>query len=260
MSRVQRLAGPAGRQGPFVPVGDTNQDKKWAFLSRVESAAGTKGSLFVPGGASTRDKKATDVSLPIFSKSLAPLLSFLSLFSLYTLSSSSRPLISFFSPSDPLHASPSLSFLTPSLPRLPPSPARAGFSGPPLPVGPASRRRVRVRPPPAREARSRRGRVRAAEPPPPQCEAGSHGQAPAGTGAGRKGAASPGGRRPGTACSRSGGRRGKGRRAAPRRGLLQREVQLGSAGGGPAWPPPAGGAARPGGRRATRPLRLWFFF
>src|SRR6185437_9515283 len=27
LSRVQRLAGPAGGRGPFVPVGDTNRDK-----------------------------------------------------------------------------------------------------------------------------------------------------------------------------------------------------------------------------------------
>src|SRR6185437_10548850 len=31
LSRVQRLAGPAGGQGPFVPVGDTNRDKMGAF-------------------------------------------------------------------------------------------------------------------------------------------------------------------------------------------------------------------------------------
>ena len=31
LSRVQRLAGPGGRQGPFVPVGDTNRDKRVAF-------------------------------------------------------------------------------------------------------------------------------------------------------------------------------------------------------------------------------------
>ena len=31
LSRVQRLAGPAGGQGSFVPVGDTNRDKRGAF-------------------------------------------------------------------------------------------------------------------------------------------------------------------------------------------------------------------------------------
>ena len=31
LSRVQRLAGPAGGQGPFVPVGGTNRDKRVAF-------------------------------------------------------------------------------------------------------------------------------------------------------------------------------------------------------------------------------------
>ena len=31
LSRVQRLAGPVGGQGPFVPVGGTNRDKRGAF-------------------------------------------------------------------------------------------------------------------------------------------------------------------------------------------------------------------------------------
>ena len=31
LSRVQRLAGPAGGQGPFVPVGTTNRDKRTPF-------------------------------------------------------------------------------------------------------------------------------------------------------------------------------------------------------------------------------------
>jgi len=49
LSRVQRLAGPAGGQGPFVPVGDTNRDKRgafcpgWCLLSRLEPPTGTKG-------------------------------------------------------------------------------------------------------------------------------------------------------------------------------------------------------------------------
>jgi len=164
----------------------------------VEPPPGTKGDLLSRVETPPGTKEATDVSLPIFSKSLAPLLSFLSLSSLslpYLLPPA--PLISFFSPSDPLHASASLSFLTPSLPRLPPSPAQAGFSGPPLPVGPASRRRVRVRPPPAREARSRRGRVRAAQA--RQVPAGGAPARPAPDPAG--GAAKAGGRRPGAACS-----------------------------------------------------------
>ena len=87
MSRVQRLAGPAVGQRPFVPVGDTNRDKRGAFypgwwlqpgqkapfLSRLVSPTGTKGphSLlsrldpptgikspsFVSVGVSNRDKR-----------------------------------------------------------------------------------------------------------------------------------------------------------------------------------------------------------
>src|SRR6185312_7358066 len=43
LSRVQRLAGPAGGQGPFVPV---------------EPPTRTKGPPFVPVGGSTRDKRS----------------------------------------------------------------------------------------------------------------------------------------------------------------------------------------------------------
>src|SRR6185312_15967063 len=80
LSRVQRLAGPAGGQGPFVPVGDTNRDKRGTFcpgwwfqpgrlvvptgtkgprrlLSRLQPPTGTKVPPFVPVGASNRDTR-----------------------------------------------------------------------------------------------------------------------------------------------------------------------------------------------------------
>ena len=87
MSRIQRLAGPAGdssllfrlepptgtKSPPFVPVGGSNQDKRPAqhfvpveatnrdksppFLSRLVPPTGTKGPPFIPVGASNRDKR-----------------------------------------------------------------------------------------------------------------------------------------------------------------------------------------------------------
>ena len=68
LSRVQRLAGPGGGQGTFVPVGGTNRDKRVAFypgwwlhprslLSRLEPPTGIKGPPFVPVGISNRDKR-----------------------------------------------------------------------------------------------------------------------------------------------------------------------------------------------------------
>jgi hypothetical protein len=61
LSRIQRLAGPAGGQGPFVPVVATNRDKRgglssWLvaptriksradLLSQLEPPTGTKGGL-----------------------------------------------------------------------------------------------------------------------------------------------------------------------------------------------------------------------
>ena len=81
LSRVQRLAGPAGGQGPFVPVGSTNRDKRgikpgqkvrvafcpgWnhqpgqkdPLLSRLVSPTGTKGlgPPADPASRWTRDK------------------------------------------------------------------------------------------------------------------------------------------------------------------------------------------------------------
>ena len=44
LSRVQRLAGPTGGQGPFIPVGGSNRDKRPA-------------QPFVPVGSTNRDKK-----------------------------------------------------------------------------------------------------------------------------------------------------------------------------------------------------------
>ena len=71
MSFLSRVVAPTETKDPV------------AFLSRVEPPPGTKGSLFVPGGASARGKKRpTSPSLPIFSKSLAPPLIYLPLLSL----------------------------------------------------------------------------------------------------------------------------------------------------------------------------------
>src|SRR6185437_6323979 len=56
LSRVQRLAGPAGGQGPFVPVGGTNRDKRVAFYPGWWLQLGQKPS-FVPVGVSNRDKR-----------------------------------------------------------------------------------------------------------------------------------------------------------------------------------------------------------
>ena len=64
LSRVQRLAWPAGGHGPFVPGGTTNRDKRppfcpgwWLhpgqkvqpFLSRLITPTRTKGRPFYPG-------------------------------------------------------------------------------------------------------------------------------------------------------------------------------------------------------------------
>ena len=42
LSRVQRLAGPEGGQGHFVPVGGTNPDKRFPLLSRLVTPTRTK--------------------------------------------------------------------------------------------------------------------------------------------------------------------------------------------------------------------------
>ena len=71
LSRVQRLAGPAGGQGPFVSVGGTNRDKRVAFypgwwlqpgqkapvlpLARLAVGPGTKAN-YCPGPKGCRDK------------------------------------------------------------------------------------------------------------------------------------------------------------------------------------------------------------
>ena len=48
LSRVQRLAGPAGGQGPFVPVGGTNRDKRVAS-NRDKRVAFYPGWWLQPG-------------------------------------------------------------------------------------------------------------------------------------------------------------------------------------------------------------------
>ena len=90
LSRVQRQAGPAGRQRSFIPVVDTNRNKKgafclgwwlqprqktpWPFCPGWSHHPGQKGA-FYPGWSQHPGQKATDVSpcRSIFSKSLAPL-------------------------------------------------------------------------------------------------------------------------------------------------------------------------------------------
>ena len=127
LSRVQRLAGPAGGYGPFVPVGGTNRDKNGAFcpgwcLQPEQKAArtfcpgwwlqpGLKGT-FNPGWSLQPGQKAFH-ALFIFT---APLLSVSS--------------ISFFSPST---SPPSEVFSPPTLSSLRSVPPRRGR-------GPASRR------------------------------------------------------------------------------------------------------------------------
>ena len=131
MSRVQRLAGPAGRQGPFVPVGGTNRDKRGAFYPGWWLQPGQKlRGPFVPVGDTNRDKRPPFCPGPnnrpgqkrrpaspsqYFSKSLAPLLSFLSISSLYLY------LISFLPPPFLSGAAPPFSPHS-----LRPGPARAG--------------------------------------------------------------------------------------------------------------------------------------
>ena len=75
LSRVQRLAGPAGETGPFVPVGGTNPDKRSPFcpgwwlhpgqkvqplLSRLVVPTGIKGP-FCPGCVTNPDKRPLHV-------------------------------------------------------------------------------------------------------------------------------------------------------------------------------------------------------
>jgi len=58
LSRVQRLAGPAGGQGPFVLVGGTNRDQRPPpLLSQLVAPSRDKSPLgpFVPDGATNRD-------------------------------------------------------------------------------------------------------------------------------------------------------------------------------------------------------------
>ena len=150
LSRVQRLAGPAGGYGPFVPVGGTNRDKNGFFcpgwcLQPEQKAArtfcpgwwlqpGLKGT-FNPGWSLQPGQKAFH-ALFIFT---APLLSVSS--------------ISFFSPST---SPPSEVFSPPTLSSLRSVPPRRGR-------GPASRRAGagRGRPAAARPRAAARGQARA---------------------------------------------------------------------------------------------------
>ena len=68
LSRVQRLAGPAGGQGPFVPVGSTNRDKRWAFCPGWWIKPGQKARVaFCPGWNHQPGQKA-----PILSRLVSP--------------------------------------------------------------------------------------------------------------------------------------------------------------------------------------------
>ena len=60
LSRVQRLAGPAGGQGPFVPGGATNPDKRPPFCPGWWLHPGQKVP-FVPVGVTNPDKRPLHV-------------------------------------------------------------------------------------------------------------------------------------------------------------------------------------------------------
>ena len=58
LSRVQRLAGPAGGHGPFVPVGGTNREQRPLFCPGWWLQPGEKARVaFVPVGSINRDKR-----------------------------------------------------------------------------------------------------------------------------------------------------------------------------------------------------------
>src|SRR6185369_1095511 len=79
-SRVQRLAGPAGGQGPFVPVGSTNRDKRGAFCPGWWFKPGQKARVaFCPGGshqAGQKDPLLSRLVSPTGTKGLGPLIPF----------------------------------------------------------------------------------------------------------------------------------------------------------------------------------------
>src|SRR6185437_1312951 len=80
LSRVQRLAGPAGGQGPFVPVGDINRDKRGAFCPGWWIQPGQKARVpFCPGWNHQPGQKAPILSRlvsPTGTKDLGPLIPF----------------------------------------------------------------------------------------------------------------------------------------------------------------------------------------
>ena len=57
LSRVQRLAGPAGGTGAFCPGLRHQPGQNGSLLSRLEPPTGTKVPPFVPVRASNRDKR-----------------------------------------------------------------------------------------------------------------------------------------------------------------------------------------------------------
>ena len=59
LSRVQRLAGPVGGHGPFIPVGGTNRDKRVAFYPDWWLQPGQKArAAFCPGWSHQPGQKA----------------------------------------------------------------------------------------------------------------------------------------------------------------------------------------------------------
>ena len=78
LSRVQRLAGPAGGQGPFVPFGSTNRDKRGAFCPGWWIKPGQKARVaFCPGWCLQPGHKALGPLSPSLSPRLSHSLVFL---------------------------------------------------------------------------------------------------------------------------------------------------------------------------------------
>src|SRR6185369_11119232 len=76
LSRVQRLAGPAGDRGHFIPVEGTNRDKSAGLLSRLMTPPETKGDFLSrvkspPGTKSTSSTYYLHCSPPLYHQSLS---------------------------------------------------------------------------------------------------------------------------------------------------------------------------------------------
>ena len=136
LSRVQRLAGPAGGHGPFVPVGGTNREQSPLFCPGWWLQPGQKAArTFSPGWSYQPGLKVpfspSSTLHPGQNGSRGHLSSYFTAAPPPSLSSLSLSLLRHFSSSKA--SSPSLR----SLPHLPTSPAQAESGEPPLPAGPA---------------------------------------------------------------------------------------------------------------------------